>query len=115
GPSRRTISPDDAFRRHFFPTLVVGDFNIHHTLSDPLRRISSNEYALSSPYFDRALDLGFTLVNIPGVQTRFPLDLSTRPSLLALSFSNTPPAPFVSSSDVSLPSTASYLLPFRLV
>src|SRR5205807_3586580 len=30
GPSRRTITPDDAFRRHFFPTLVVGDFNIHH-------------------------------------------------------------------------------------
>src|SRR5207302_2435816 len=69
GPFRRTITPTDAFCTHTFPTLVVGDFNIHHALSDPLRHISSNEFALSSPYFDRALDLGFSLVNTPVVHT----------------------------------------------
>src|SRR5207302_8806546 len=88
GPTRRTIGPIDAFRSHSFPTLVVGDFNIHHTLADPLRHISSNEFALSAPYFDRALDLGFTLVNTPGAYTRFPFDLTTCPSVLDLSFSN---------------------------
>src|SRR5437868_3317286 len=107
GPTRRTVVPTDAFRAHSFPTLVVGDFNIHHTLADPLRHTSYNEFALSAPYFDRALDLGFTLVNTPGVHTRFPFDLSTRPSVLDLSFSNTPLAPFVSSWDVSLPSSLS--------
>src|SRR5437899_12434261 len=107
GPSRRSISPADAFHVYPFPALVVGDFNIHHTLADPLRKVSSNEFALSAPYFDRALDLGFTLVNTPGAYTRFPFDLSTRPSVLDLSFSNTLLAPFVSSCDVSLPSTGS--------
>src|SRR5207302_1466634 len=115
GPTRRTIVPTDAFRAHSFPTLVVGDFNIHHTLADPLRHTSSNEFALSAPYFDRALDLGFTLVNTLGVHTRFPFNLSTRPSVLDLSFSNTPLAPFVSSWDVSLPSTGSDHLPIRII
>src|SRR5437588_2539051 len=115
GPLRRTVTPTDALRPHSFPTLVLGDFNIHHTLSDPLRHISSNEFALASPYFDRALVLGFTLVNTPGVHTRFPFDLSTRPSVLDLSFSNTPLAPFVSSWDVSLPSTGSAHLPIRII
>src|SRR5437660_6035325 len=93
GPFRRTITPTDAFCTHAFPTLVVGDFNIHHALSDPLTHISSNDFALSSPYFDRALDLGFTLINMPGVHTRFPFDLSSRPSVLDLAFTNTPLAP----------------------
>src|SRR5437868_1080296 len=96
GPSRRTVTPTDAFRPHFFPTLVLGYFNIHHTLSDPLRHISSNEFALSSPYFDRALDLGFALVNTQGVHTRLPFDLFTRPSVLDLSFPNSSLTPFVS-------------------
>src|SRR5437879_3512140 len=46
-PSCRTVSPTDAFHAHSFPTLVVGDFNVHHTSSDPLRHVSSNEFALS--------------------------------------------------------------------
>src|SRR5437879_3163105 len=46
GPTRRTIVPVDAFRAHSLATLVVSDFNIHHTLADPLRHISSNEFPL---------------------------------------------------------------------
>src|SRR5437588_3597647 len=57
GPTHRTVSPTDAFHTHPFPALVVGDFNLHHSLSDPLRHVSSNEHAISSPYLDRALDL----------------------------------------------------------
>ena len=33
----RTISPSVWFPKHDFPSLVVGDFNLHHPLSDPFR------------------------------------------------------------------------------
>src|SRR5437588_6579359 len=89
-PARRTVTPADAFCANHFPTLVVGDFNVHHSISDPLRHLSSTEHAISPPYLDRALDLGYSLVNMPGVYTRYPFDLSTRPSVLDLAFANTP-------------------------
>src|SRR5437588_3329169 len=114
GPCLWTVAPHDAFQEHTFPTLVGGDFNIHHPLSDPLRHVSSNEFALSAPYVDKALDRGFTLVNTPGVHTRFPFDLSSRPSVLDLAFSNTPLAPFVASWEISLPSTGSDHLPITI-
>src|SRR5437588_466770 len=50
----------------------------------------------------------------PGVYTRYPFDLSTRPSVLDLAFASTPLAPFISSWDVSLPSTGSDHLPILI-
>src|SRR5205807_9873550 len=47
GPARRTVTLAVAFCANHFPTLVVGDFNVHHSTSDPLRHISSNEHTIS--------------------------------------------------------------------
>jgi len=33
----RSVSPVDLFPQHDFPTLVLGDLNIHHFVSDPTR------------------------------------------------------------------------------
>jgi len=70
--SVRTVLPDVSFPDDGFPFLVVGDFNIHHPLADPLRSYSRRNLAASFPYFSRAADLGFELLNLPGVFTRFP-------------------------------------------
>jgi len=32
----RSVSPVDLFPRHDFPTLLLGDLNIHHSVSDPI-------------------------------------------------------------------------------
>jgi len=70
--SVRTVPPDLSFPDDGFPLLVVGDFNIHHPLPDLLRSYSRRDLAASFPYFSRAADLGFELLNLPGVFSRFP-------------------------------------------
>jgi len=37
----RSVSPVDLFPQHDFPTLVLGDLNIHHSTSDPTRLLSA--------------------------------------------------------------------------
>ena len=46
-------------------TFMLGDRNIHHPTADPLRVFTEDELATSTPSFDRATDLGFTLLNVP--------------------------------------------------
>ena len=90
-----TVSPVVSLPEVDFPLLVVGDFNIHHPLSDPLRAHSSEELALSFPYFSRASELGFELLNLPGVFTRFRLGGISRPSVIDLAFASPRLASFV--------------------
>ena len=92
--SQMTVSPLVAFPDTSFPTLIVGDFNIHHPLPDPLRSHSADERATSFPYFSRYSELGFSLLNQPGVYTRFLLGGSGRPSVLDLSFASPLLLPF---------------------
>ena len=93
----RTIAPEKMFPELDFPCLIAGDFNIHNPLSDPLRDFSSNDIAISAPYFERAADMGFSLLNTPGVYTRFPFVARDRPAVLDLSLANTELAPFFTS------------------
>ena len=109
-----TVSPVVSFPEVVFPLLVVGDFNIHHPLSDPLRAHSSEELALSFPYFSRASELGFELLNVPGVFTGFPLAGSSRPTIIDLSFASPRLAPFCHHWDSSLPSTGSDHIPITI-
>jgi len=83
--SVRTVPPDLSFPDNGFPLLAVGYFNIHHPLADPLRSYSHRDLPASFPYFSRAADLGFELLNLPGVFTCFPWDSATRPSVVDLS------------------------------
>src|SRR5205807_1343893 len=74
-----TLSPLDLFPSHPFPTITIGDFNLHHPLPNPLRELSSQDISVSAPYFDRATDLGFSLLNVPSIFSRFPFDSSNHP------------------------------------
>ena len=102
-----TVSPLVAFPKPPYPTLVVGDFNIHHLLPDPPRSYSAKELATTFPYFSRSSKLGFGLLNQPGVYTRFPLGGSGRPSVLDLSFASPLLLPFCQTWGIPLPSTGS--------
>jgi len=103
----RSVSPVDVFPQHGFPTLVLGDLNIHHTASDPTRLLSNHDQFISSPYFDRVSAQLFSLLNTPGVYTRFPFTSNHRPTVLDLSFANFALLPYFSSWNPSLPPTGS--------
>jgi len=90
------------------PDLVAGDFNIHNAATAPCRLLSSKDERESALYFDRASYLGFTLLNTPGVYTRFPFAGTHRPSTIDLAFANTHRfSAFHSWDALSLPSKGS--------
>ena len=103
----RSGSPVDLFPQHDFPTLVLGDFNIHHSASDPSRLLSDHDQFISSPYFDRTLAYLSSLLNTPGIYARFPFTSNLRPAVLDLSFANSALLPYFSSWNPSLPPTGS--------
>src|SRR5205807_1377653 len=112
--SSRTLSPQDLLPSHAFPTITLGDFNLHHPLPDPLRELSSQDISVSGPYFDRASDLVYSLLNVPGTFTRFPFDSSSRPGVLDISFANPAAAPFFQNWEATLPSTGSDHVPITI-
>ena len=109
GSSNNThsVPPDIIFPSSPLPTLTLGDLNIHHPTADPLRTFKEDEIATSTPYFDRATDLGFSLLNIPGVFTRFSMSLIGRPGVLDLAFACALLAPYFTEWSHPLPSTGS--------
>ena len=94
-----------------FPLLVLGDLNIHHSSSDPLRILDPSELSVSHPYFALSSERGFSLLNQPGVYTYFPFTHSSRPSVLDLAFANSFLSPAFNRWDTSLPSTGSDHVP----
>src|ERR1700712_3303408 len=115
GSDGHSVPPHVALQPFDFPYLVAGDFNIHNSASDPFRMTSSTEDLVSAPYYQRASDLGFHLLNTPGVYPRFPMTASHRPSVINLAFANPHMLPFFQSLDASsLPSTGSDHVPIRL-
>ena len=110
----RSVPPDIIFPASPLPTLTLGDLNIHHPTSDPLRMFKEDEVATSSPYFDRATDLGFTLLNMPGVFTRFSMSRIGRPGVLDLAFACPLLAPYFTEWSDPLPSTGSDHIPIIL-
>ena len=87
-PPTHTVSPATALVNYDFSYLVAGDFNIHNLGSDPLRVISCMEERTSAPYFDQATDLGYTLLNTPGIFTHYLLSGEQRPSVIDLAFAD---------------------------
>jgi len=112
--TERRVSPLLALPSTALPTLVVGDFNIHHPSADPLRKHNSSELKASFPYFSRAPELGYILLNMPGVHTRFPLQGSARPSVLDLAFASSSLMPFFQEWTTELPSTGSDHVPITI-
>jgi len=87
-PFPHSVSPEHALLDLDHPYLVAGDFNIHNVATDPTRLLSSGEENESAAYFDRASDLDFTILNTPGIYTRFPFSGTHRPSTIDLAFAN---------------------------
>jgi len=100
-PSPHSVSSESSFWDLEYPYLVAGDFKIHNAATDPSKLLSSKEEKESAPYFDRASDLGFTLLRIPGVYTRFPFTGTHRPSTIDLAFTNPHMFPAFRSWDTS--------------
>jgi len=113
----RSGTPDILFPFFPLPTLTLGDLNIHHPTADPLRVFKEDKITTSTPYFERATDLGFSLLNTSGVFTRFSMSLVGRPGVLDLAFACPLLAPYFSEWSDPLPSTGSdhilILLPFE--
>jgi len=103
----RTIPPCALFQDSPFPSLVVGDLNLHYPAANPLRTFDSKEYNLSYPYYSHASEHSYSLLNQPGLYTYFPFAHNARPSILDLSFANGPHFRSVSKWDTPLPSTGS--------
>ena len=110
----RSVPPDMIVPSSPLPTLTIGDLNIHHPTADPLRVFKDDEISTSSPYFDRAIDLGFSLLNTPGVFTRFSMSLIGRPGVLHLAFACPLLAPYFTEWSDPLPSTGSDHVPILL-
>ena len=109
-----SVSPEVLFPDLGFPLLVLGDLNIHNPLSDPLRHFSHREVSSSTPYFEKAAESGFALLNPPGEYTRFPLVGKARPSVIDLAFANSPLLALVKSWEATLPSTGSDHVPITI-
>jgi len=107
----RTILSSALFQNNHFPTLVVGDLNIHHPAAKPLRTFDSREYSLSHPYYNHASECGYSLLNQPGLYTCFPFAYNARASVLDLAFANSPLFPSVSQGTPLSPRPA--LIMFR--
>jgi len=110
----RSVPPDIIFPASPLPTLTLGDLNIHHPTADPLRVFKEDELATSTPYFDRATELGFTLLNVPGVFTQFSMSLIGRPGVIDLAFACPLLAPYFTEWSDPLPSTGSDHIPILL-
>jgi len=102
-----SVFPLDLFPQLDFRTIVVWDLKIHHPTSDPTRFLSINDQFISFPYFNVASAQLFSLLNIPGVYTRFPFTSNHRPAVLDLSFANSALLPYFSSWNPCLPPTGS--------
>src|SRR5437588_7334338 len=82
------LRPGKIFTYSPTPTLVLGDFNIHHPSANPRRPFVSRELRASEPYFERAANTGYSLINTPGVATFLPSFQGHSPSVLDLAFAN---------------------------
>jgi len=107
----RSITPPNLFQDNPFPTMVVGDFNLHHAAADPLRTFDSKEYNLSHPYYSQASEHGYSLLNQPGLYTCFPFAYNARLSVLDLAFANGPLFLSFPHWETPLPSTSSDHVP----
>jgi hypothetical protein len=101
------LTPEEAFIFSTFPTLVIGDFNLHSPQADPLRHFRHADIRHSEPFFDLALDRGYSLLNTPGSHTYFPHSSSRRSSTLDLAFANPALSKFHSRWNNNTPPTGS--------
>jgi len=87
-PPYRSVSPQTFLLEYYFPYLVADDFNIHTPAGNPFRALFSNKESVGARFFDRATDLGFSLLNTCATYTLFLFSDFHWPSAIALAFAN---------------------------
>lgn len=110
----RSVPPDLILPSLPGPVLTLGHLNIHHPSIDPLRSFKDDELATSVPYFDRAIDLGYSLLNTHGEYTGFSMYRVGRPGVIDLAFACPLLAPYFSEWSDPLPSPGSDHIPILL-
>ena len=111
----RSFSQETSLPNLDFHYLVAGNFNIHSPAAGPFRVLSPNEETESAPFFTRASDIGFYLLNTPGTYTCFLFSGSHTPSAIDLAFANPHMLPAFRYWDAtSLPSTGSHYVPILI-
>ena len=110
-----SVPPESLFPDTSIPLLVVGDLNIDNPLADPLHSSLSQEVSSSAAYFTLDALGGFTLINSPGVYSRFPLSGKVHPSVIDLAFANPLLLPFVKGWEASLPSKGFEHVPITIL
>src|SRR6195952_4137802 len=63
GSPSHSVPPPTDFPPVYFSSLVACAFHIHNPAADPLRISSPSEDLVSAPYYNRAAELGFHLLN----------------------------------------------------
>ena len=103
----RSVPPPLALPHCGLPSLVLGDFNIHHPLADPGRLSSQVERGLADRYMNQAASAGYHLLNHPGSYTRFSATTLHRHCVLDYAFANSLLLPMVDRWRNDLPPTGS--------
>jgi len=103
----RTVPLDLIFPLLSHLTLTLGDVNLHHPTSDSLRNFKEDGQATSTPYFDRATELSFSLLNPRGVYMRFAMSHVGRLEVLDLAIGCPLLVPYFAEWSNPLPSTVS--------
>jgi len=84
-----SVQAESLFRETNKPTIIVGDLNVHTSLTDPMRVLSSSERKNGETYMSTAALSGYTILNTQGIYTRFPDNVMLhRPSIINYSMAN---------------------------
>ena len=108
------INPQIVFGQAGYPSIVAGDFNLHHLSADPTRLLSDKEFREADPFFSLAWERGCNLLNTPGVYTRLSFTSDARPGVLDLTFASTGLHPFVEGWSTPFSSTGSDYVPVQI-
>jgi len=84
-----TVTAESLFTETNEPTLVVGDLNVHTAYTDPMRNLEPGERRRGEHYMRLAALRGYTIINTPGIYTRFPDNPTLhRPSVIDYTLAN---------------------------
>lgn len=108
-PSREgmVVAPERLFHDFDCLSFVCGDFNVHTIYTDPLKEINPGERRLGELFFRVATVKKHTIINEPGIHTRFPNRDDHRPSCIDYTLANNKLLHFVDDWNHTLDSTGS--------
>lgn len=87
------------------PTIISGDINIHHILTQPNRQFNSYKLYLSNLCYQRLYNTDFIIANKAGVITRWSNSLSKHDSCIDLTFFNSTISNYIASQQTISEST----------